>query len=72
MKGPFYLFAYDYYYPAGGIGDLAGTFVTVDDALQAVRNKESIKWSDVIELVAVVNGKLEVVGDINPSGSVHF
>jgi hypothetical protein len=49
MKHRFGLFAYDTYYPAGGFGDLIGTYATYEEA-KAAEDELSYKW-DTTEIV---------------------
>lgn len=71
LKGPFFLFAYDDYYPGGGMSDYKGAFPAIDDALQVVRDS-AFGHYDNISLVAIVDGELTWIGAINPTGNVHF
>lgn len=44
MEKPFALFGGDNYYPGGGMTDFAGTFATVDEAVEA--GKMPLAWDD--------------------------
>lgn len=58
MKKLYFLFAFDGYYPAGGMYDLHGTFESVESAVAAF-NADSRDYYQIATIGD--NGKLEVV-----------
>lgn len=61
ISKPFLAFAYDTYYPAGGIWDFVGSYNSYDEAMQDIRNQcEDRSLPDTIEIYENVNGILEI------------
>lgn len=42
------VFGYDQYYPAGGLGDVVGSFDTLDEAKEYIKN-DRCDFNDVID-----------------------
>jgi len=56
----FHLFAFDIYYPCGGLSDYKGSFDSIDEAKNHIINES--RW-DHYEIVVEQNRKLVVVWD---------
>lgn len=54
MSDRFFLFAYDTYYPGGGLSDYVGSYAAVEEARDAYAERSN----DYGEIVQVVDGNL--------------
>jgi hypothetical protein len=62
----YFLFAYDGYYPGGGMSDYQGSFKTIEAATEHVRQK--CANYEYIELAAIVEDELTEIGSFEVIG----
>jgi hypothetical protein len=56
------LFAYDRYYPSGGMNDFVGDFDTLDELKIAAKNKD-VKYYDYIKYLDTETGEQGTIKD---------